>query len=137
FLAEREVAAARDAGLPTTIYRPAIVVGDHRTGKTQKFDGPYFLINWLLRQPKLAAIPSVSGSSMARFNVVPCDFIIDAIDHLSGLEVSLNRPYQLCAPNPLTVDEPLDATAQAVDRRLLHVPFSPALAATLLERVPP
>src|SRR5919204_4547404 len=32
------------ARVPTTIYRPAIVVGDSSTGETQKFDGPYFLL---------------------------------------------------------------------------------------------
>ena len=40
------------AGLPATIYRPSIVVGDSHTGETQKFDGPYFVMQWLLRQPK-------------------------------------------------------------------------------------
>ena len=28
--------------VPTTILRPAIVVGDSRTGETEKFDGPYY-----------------------------------------------------------------------------------------------
>ena len=30
--------------VPTTIVRPAIVVGDSQTGETQKFDGPYFIL---------------------------------------------------------------------------------------------
>src|SRR5215218_9021959 len=30
--------------IPTTILRPAIVVGDSRRGETQKFDGPYYLL---------------------------------------------------------------------------------------------
>src|SRR5688500_7879259 len=29
--------------VPTTIVRPGIVVGDSKTGETQKFDGPYFI----------------------------------------------------------------------------------------------
>ena len=45
------MAEARDGGMPTSVYRPAIVVGDSHTGDTQKFDGPYFLLQWLLRQP--------------------------------------------------------------------------------------
>ena len=52
YLAEVEVQQRMRAGLPTTIYRPAIVVGDSRTGATQKYDGPYFVIRWLLRQPR-------------------------------------------------------------------------------------
>lgn len=38
--AERLVRAAIADGLPVTIYRPGIVVGDSRTGETQKYDGP-------------------------------------------------------------------------------------------------
>src|SRR5215211_5696420 len=30
--------------IPTTILRPAIVVGDSRTGETDKFDGPYYIL---------------------------------------------------------------------------------------------
>jgi thioester reductase-like protein len=45
------------AGLPATIYRPSIVVGDSHTGETQKFDGPYFVMQWLLRQPTVAVLP--------------------------------------------------------------------------------
>src|ERR671928_393990 len=57
--------------IPTTIYRPAIVVGDSRTGETQKFDGPYFM----LRVVSVAArrhmpIPQF-GRGDAPFNVVP------------------------------------------------------------------
>ena len=96
--------------MPTSVYRPAIVVGDSRTGDTQKFDGPYFLLQWLLRQPRAAGalVPLVGDPTMVRFNMVPSDFVIDAIDHLSGLEASAGRTYQLADPRPLTVDELLD-----------------------------
>ena len=53
-LAEVEVRQRMAAGLPATIYRPAIVVGDSHTGETQKYDGPYFIMQWMLRQPKFA-----------------------------------------------------------------------------------
>ena len=43
-LAETEVRRHMSAGMPATIYRPSIVVGDSRTGETQKFDGPYFVM---------------------------------------------------------------------------------------------
>ena len=41
FQAEVWVRELMDA-VPTTILRPAIVVGDSRTGETEKFDGPYY-----------------------------------------------------------------------------------------------
>src|ERR687896_2640040 len=48
FQAEVWVRSAMDE-IPTTIYRPAIVVGDSRTGETQKFDGPYYLLRSISR----------------------------------------------------------------------------------------
>ncbi len=37
------------ADIPTTVYRPGIVVGDSKTGDTQKFDGPYFILWFIYR----------------------------------------------------------------------------------------
>src|SRR4051794_37820867 len=75
FAAEVLVRASMDA-VPTTVYRPAIVVGDSRTGQTQKFDGPYYL----LRTYAAAKGPLLQiGRGDAPFNVVPVDFVIDAL----------------------------------------------------------
>ena len=126
FLAELEVAAARDRGMPTTVYRPSIVVGDSRTGETQKFDGPYFLMQWLLRQPHVAVVPVVGDPTMVRFNMVPSDFVIDGIEHLSGLAGSQDLTYALADPSPLTVDGLIDEMCRATDRRgvRVHLPRS-------------
>jgi len=138
FLAEVEVAEARDGGMPTSVYRPAIVVGDSRTGDTQKFDGPYFLLQWLLRQPeRLALVPLVGDPTMVRFNMVPCDFVIDAIDHLSGLDASAGRTYQLADPGPLTVDDLLTEMCRATGRRGLRVPLPRKLTTWALAHVGP
>ena len=45
--AELLVRKAMADGMPATIYRPGIVVGDSATGATQKYDGPYFLATFL------------------------------------------------------------------------------------------
>ena len=63
--------------IPTTIYRPAIVVGDSRTGETQKFDGPYYLLRTISRL-RGRPLPQI-GNGDAPFNVVPVDFVVDAI----------------------------------------------------------
>jgi thioester reductase-like protein len=136
FLAEVEVAHARDGGLPTSVYRPAIVVGDSRTGDTQKFDGPYFLLQWLLRQPRwFAVVPLVGDPSMVRFNMVPSDFVVDAIEHLSALDASVGRTYQLADPRPLTVDELLTEMLRATDRRGVRVPLPRKLTTWALAHV--
>ncbi len=135
-LAEADVRWHMSAGLPATIYRPSIVVGDSRTGETQKFDGPYFVMQWLLRQPRYAIMPMAGDPTMTRVNVVPRDFIVDAVSYLSGLSVSEGRTYQLADPQPLTVDEMAEALAEATGRKLVKVPFPRKLAKASLARVP-
>jgi thioester reductase-like protein len=137
FLAELQVAAARDAGMPTTVYRPSIVVGDSRTGGTQKFDGPYFLMQWLMRQPRVAVVPVVGDPSMVRFNMVPSDFVVDGIEHLSGRADSTNRTYALADPRPLTVDGLIDEMCRATDRRGVRVPLPRAIAEWALRHIGP
>jgi nucleoside-diphosphate-sugar epimerase len=135
-LAEADVRRRMSAGMPATIYRPSIVVGDSRTGETQKFDGPYFVMQWLLRQPRHAILPVVGNPSLTRVNVVPRDFIVDAVGYLSGRPVSEGRTYQLADPYPLTVDEMADVLAQATGRKLIKVPLPRKLAKASLARVP-
>ena len=136
FLAECHVRERMRAGLPATIYRPAIVVGDSRTGATQKFDGPYYLLQFLLRQPRLAVLPVVGNPRLTRFNVVPSDFVTDAIAHLSGLPRSSGKVYQLADPAPLTVDEMVRAMAHATRRTIVRLPVSRRLAKAAIDRVP-
>ena len=57
FEAEVLVRRAIRAGLPATIYRPGIVVGDSVTGETQKYDGPYFYATYIQRHPRRCADP--------------------------------------------------------------------------------
>lgn len=133
FYAERLVRDAREDGVPVTIYRPAIVVGDSTTGETQKYDGPYYVIRWLLKMPDTFAFPSFIGSQNARVNVVPRDYVVDAITYLSSIEGSLNKTYQLCDPRPLRVGEMVQVLADAAGKRLYSVPL-PAIAAKLAVR---
>jgi thioester reductase-like protein len=136
FLAEAEVAERRRAGLPTTVYRPSIVVGDAATGATQKYDGPYFALQWLLRQKRIAVMPAIGDPTAFRFNIVPRNFVVDAIAHLSGEDRSKDKVYQLADPHPLTVDELYTAMAAATDRRVIRVPLTRRLAKFSVEKIP-
>jgi len=137
YLAEVEVQAEMNAGMPATIYRPSIVVGDSRSGATQKFDGPYFVMQWLLRQPaRFALMPVVGDPRQATLNVVPSDFVIDAITELSGREDTVGTVYALADPAPLTVDTLIDVLGEATGRRLVRIPLPLGLAKTAIEKVP-
>jgi uncharacterized protein YbjT (DUF2867 family) len=81
------------------------VVGDSVTGETQKYDGPYFAVQLLLRHPRVAVLPVVGDPTLTSVNVVPRDFVVEAVAHLAGLPESAGRTYALADPHPLTVAE--------------------------------
>lgn len=136
YLAEREVRARMARGLPATIYRPSITVGDSTTGETQKYDGPYFVMQWLMRQPGRVAVMPTVGDLSAEVNVVPRDFVIGAIAHLSGLERSRGKTYQLADPAPLRVRALLDLLGQALGKRVVRVPLPLGVAKAAIAHVP-
>ena len=136
FLAEVEVQARMKGGLPATIYRPAVVVGDSKTGDTQKYDGPYFAIRWLLKQPGVAILPVVGDTHRTRLNLVPRDFVISAIDALAGMRLADGKVYQLADPEPLTIAEVIDAIAKATGRMVVKLPLPVGLAKRAIDYVP-
>jgi thioester reductase-like protein len=91
--------------VPATIYRPAIVVGDSRTGETQKFDGPYYILRAISRTTRQHMPIAQFGRSQANFNVVPVDFVVDAIAAVSGDEQAAGETLHLVDPDPLTASE--------------------------------
>jgi thioester reductase-like protein len=136
YLAEVEVRGGMSRGLPVAIYRPAIVVGDSTTGATQKYDGPYYAIQWLLRQPRVALMPVVGGPKQFEFNVVPRDFVVDAIDHIGARDDCVGMTYHLADPRPLTVDRLLTALAEATGRLMIRIPLPIGAAKWSIEHVP-
>lgn len=124
YLAEVDVQTQMRRGLPATIYRPASVVGDSTTGATQKYDGPYCILQWMLRNKRLAVIPAIGDGSRRQVNFAPCDFVVDAIAYLSGLEGSAGKVYQVCDPSPLSVNEMVTLLGRATGTRIVRVPLS-------------
>ncbi len=120
FEAEVLVRKAMVDGLPATIYRPGIVVGDSHTGETQKFDGPYFVAAFLRKQPSTAVLPAVDKSVKA--SLVPRDFVIAAMDELSVHPESAGKTYALTDPNPPTAYEVGSVLAGKLGKRLIWAP---------------
>ncbi len=77
YLAEREVEKLKD-NLPVTIFRPSVVCGDSNTGETAKYDGVYYLINYLRKFPEAFRLVNV-GNKDVELNLVPVDFVVEAI----------------------------------------------------------
>lgn len=136
YLAEASVRREMDAGLPASVYRPSVVVGDSVSGETQKFDGPYYVIQWVLRQGRVAVLPVVGDPTRALVNVVPRDFVVDAVAHLSGDPAAAGGVFHLADPEPLTVDQMLGVLQRLLHTRIVRVPVPLAVAKGAVEHLP-
>ena len=136
FEAELLVRKAMADGLPATVYRPGIVVGDSVTGETQKYDGPYFLATFLRRQAPVALVPAVGPVDDVRVCLVPRDYVVGAMDELSVVPASLGRTYALTDPEPPTAREVVRAFASRLGKRVVWVPLPLAPTRVLVDRVP-
>jgi len=136
FLAEVEVRRTMEGGLPATVYRPAVVVGDHDTGATRKLDGPYMFIRLIVRQGRVALLPVSGKPDRARVNIVPRDFVVEALATLSRMARSRGRTYHLADAAPETVGAMLDAVARAAGSRLIRVPVPLGIAKAAIRWLP-
>jgi thioester reductase-like protein len=127
FLAE---VAVKESGLPAAIYRPGIVVGSSKTGETAKFDGPYYSLNAMGVLPSPGAFIKV-GTGDAPVNLVPVDFVLEAIARLSTWDGAVGKTYHLTDPHPLTAFEIEEMFAKALGKSFVYVPV-PHLVAKLL-----
>jgi thioester reductase-like protein len=125
-----EMLVAR-SGLPVTIYRPGIVVGDSRTGETAKFDGPYFTLSAIEKIPSPGVFVRI-GSGRNPVNIVPVDFVIEAMAHLSILRESRGRTYHLTDPAPLSTLEISRLFARALGKRLVFLPVPKGVARAVM-----
>jgi thioester reductase-like protein len=131
FQAEVWVRDAMDA-VPTTIYRPAIVVGDSHTGETQKFDGPYYMLRVVsFCEARGTPIPQF-GRAAAPFNVVPVDFVVDALVAGSKAPGAVGETLHLVDPEPVTASELLRLLAREYAGREPSYRLPPAVVETAL-----
>jgi thioester reductase-like protein len=124
YLAELEVESAKK-DLPITIHRPAVVCGDSQTGATGKYDGVYYLIHYLLRWPAGLSLINI-GNHEVSLNLVPVDFVVDAMATLAFDERAIGKTLQLADPAPLTTNQLFNSIAKSVDNRRSRVTAPPS-----------
>jgi thioester reductase-like protein len=113
YLAELEVESAKP-DLPITIHRPSVVCGDSQTGETGKYDGVYYLIHYLLKWPSVLSLINI-GNHVVSLNLVPVDFVVDAMAALAFDERAIGKTLQLADPAPLTTNQLFNAIAKSID----------------------
>ena len=130
YLAELEVDGLKSE-LPVTIHRPSVVCGDSITGETAKFDGIYYLINYLLRMPKPISLFNI-GNQQVSLNLVPVDYVVNAMAALARDDSSIGQTLQIVDPAPLSTLELFDAIATTIHGRKSRFSFPTRLVEMFL-----
>lgn len=118
--------------VPTTILRPAIVVGDSETGETEKFDGPYYLLRTIARLHKAGMATPQAGRSSVPFNVVPVDYVVKALLAAAEEPSTLGETLHLVDPDPLSARELFETLSELYAGRALRGRVPAALVAETL-----
>src|SRR5437016_6467109 len=134
--------------LPITIHRPAVVCGDSRTGETAKYGGIYYLIHYLRRWPSGLTLLNIGNRDVC-LNLVPIDFVIEAMAVLAKDDRAIGATVQLADPRPLTTHELLNQISKAMGGRdsfatvpagivypVLRLPFAPTITGLPHSAVP-
>ena len=135
----------KECKIPYRIYRPAMVVGDSKTGEMDKVDGPYYFFKLIqklrYRVPQWCPIIGIEGGQM---NIVPVDYVADAIDHISHKPKLDGRCFHLVNPDAHKVGEVLNIFSKAahapkmalrIDSRMFA--FIPSSITGLVKNMPP
>jgi len=111
---ESEKLVRQDCQGPWRVYRPGIVVGDSHTGEMDKIDGPYYFFKLIQRMRQLLPpwMPTI-GLEGGRINLVPVDFVVDAMDHIAHKKGLDGKCFHLVDPSPRRVGEVLNTFAKA------------------------
>ena len=111
---ESEKIVRKECKVPWTVYRPAMVVGDSTTGEMDKIDGPYYFFKLIQRMRQFLPpwMPAV-GLEGGRVNIVPVDFVVKALDHISHQVKAGGGCFHLVDPTGYRVGDVLDIFSKA------------------------
>ena len=112
----------------TLVFRPGIVVGHSETGEMDKVDGPYYFFK--LIQKLRNAVPQwlpLAGPEGGQTNIVPVDFVAQAMDHIAHLpdDELPGDTFHLVNPEAQTVGETLNEFAKAAHAPQLAMRVDP------------
>ncbi|NQX88087.1 MAG: SDR family oxidoreductase [Halioglobus sp.] len=135
----------KEATIPWRVYRPAMVVGHSKTGEIDKIDGAYYFFKSLqkLRNILPPWFPLV-GIEGGKFNIVPVDYVVDAMDHIVHREGLQDRCFHLTDPQHYSMGNVINIFADAghtprfsmrLDTRVFG--FIPSFVRTTLAGLPP
>ena len=94
--AEAEIFIAReiDQGVPITVHRPSMVVGDSREGKVVHFQIFYHLCEFLSGRRTLGVFPVLERATL---DIIPVDYVAGALAWSAGRTDTIGRILHLCS----------------------------------------
>ncbi|MFL6700570.1 MAG: SDR family oxidoreductase [Vitreoscilla sp.] len=126
---ESEKIVRKECKVPWTVYRPAMVVGDSQTGEMDKIDGPYYFFKLIQRMRQILPpwMPGI-GLEGGRINIVPVDYVVSALDHISHTRLEgSGQCFHLVDPEGLRVGDVLAIFAKAAHAPKMNVFVNAAL----------
>ena len=96
------------------VYRPAIVVGNSRTGEMDKIDGPYYFFKGIQKiRHTLPEWFPLLGIEVGWTNLVPVDYVAAAIDHIAHQPDRDGQAFHLVDPKGIRTGDALNTFARA------------------------
>lgn len=86
--------AVKNSDLPTSIFRPGMIIGDSESGYIKTFNTIYVLLRLYLKG-KLRILPV---SNKLKINLVPVNFVTDAVCNLTFNDNANGKTFHLTAP---------------------------------------
>lgn len=131
--------------VPWRVYRPAMVVGNSKTGEIDKIDGAYYFFKSLQKIRKILPpwFPLI-GIEGGKFNIVPVDYVVDAMDHIAHQEDLDGRCFHLSDPEHHSMGNMMNIFADAghaprfsmrLDMRMFS--FIPSFVREAISGLPP
>jgi NAD(P)-dependent dehydrogenase (short-subunit alcohol dehydrogenase family) len=129
---EAEKIARSQTQGPWRVYRPAIVVGDSRTGEMDKIDGPYYFFTAIKKaRHYLPGWFPLVGPEFGYTNIVPVDYVAAALDHIAHQPDLDRQAFHLCNPKPQRSGDVMNAFARAAHAPQLTMRIDSALLKAL------
>ena len=111
---DSEAIVRKECKVPWRIYRPGMVVGHSQTGEIDKIDGPYYFFKFIQKMRKMLPqwMPTI-GIEGGRINIVPVDYVVDAMDYIAHKKGLDGGCFHLTDPEPARIGEILNMFAKA------------------------
>ncbi|MGC8928048.1 MAG: SDR family oxidoreductase [Myxococcota bacterium] len=139
FIAESMIMSEQN--LIWRIFRAPMIGGDSKTGETDRLGGFYALLYLLMISDVKVPIP-VPHRGRGPLNMVPIDYLVKVLYHISTNPESTNRIFHIVDPNPLSIRVAFELISKEIGKRitLIYPPanlLNPLLKLGIAKRIIP